>query len=263
MKIPLHRSRQAFTLIELLVVISIVSLLVAILLPALQKARQATRLTMSLSNLRQLTIGLHSYSNDFKSSLPWGRDYQGAGETNKYWPGFLYYSSYVTSKEVFKSPARADLSQEGWLSEQWQQYSGYGAHWSAMPRRLYTVNGWVFTASEVYFLTPIRLGNHAIYKEANFALLAEAWDATPSATLNRGLSGLNSIAADVKNSGKYNRLYTYNHAIPTAYLDAHATATPELDLGWLSTDAYNGDWTYTANGQHRASSPWYSHWFRY
>lgn len=58
--------KQAFTLIELLVVISIIALLIAILLPALQGARDAAKSVACLSNERQLGIANHIYANDAK-----------------------------------------------------------------------------------------------------------------------------------------------------------------------------------------------------
>jgi len=61
---------EGFTLIELLVVISIVALLIALLLPALQKARDATWNTRCLSNLRQLMLGLFTYTLDHQDFMP-------------------------------------------------------------------------------------------------------------------------------------------------------------------------------------------------
>lgn len=63
-------SATGFTLIELLVVISIVAILIAILLPALGNARDATRSVSCLSNQRQLGVMFNTYANDFEGIIP-------------------------------------------------------------------------------------------------------------------------------------------------------------------------------------------------
>jgi len=65
-----ERHRQAFTLVELLVVISIITLLVAILLPALSRAKEKAREVACLNNLKQLQICAKLYSMDNDGFLP-------------------------------------------------------------------------------------------------------------------------------------------------------------------------------------------------
>jgi prepilin-type N-terminal cleavage/methylation domain-containing protein/prepilin-type processing-associated H-X9-DG protein len=63
--------RSAFTLVELLVVIGIIAILVAILMPALRRAREQALNVTCMSNLRQIHLGFHFYASDFKQSFPW------------------------------------------------------------------------------------------------------------------------------------------------------------------------------------------------
>jgi prepilin-type N-terminal cleavage/methylation domain-containing protein len=66
---PIQR-HGGFTLIELIVVVSIIALLIALLLPALNKARYATRVVGCLSNMRQIGTGYLAYASDNRDAFP-------------------------------------------------------------------------------------------------------------------------------------------------------------------------------------------------
>ncbi len=84
--VPDAGCRRGFTLIELLVVVSIIALLVALLLPSLQKARRAAWQAVCASNQRQLVIAVSSYHTENRGHLNWGV----RPDVDVLWGGTLY-----------------------------------------------------------------------------------------------------------------------------------------------------------------------------
>ena len=83
MKIQIQRGRQSilsyqqeahgFTLVELLVVICIIGILLALLIPAVQSAQEASRRTACLNKLKQIGLAMHGYATDNGDAFPPGQ----------------------------------------------------------------------------------------------------------------------------------------------------------------------------------------------
>src|SRR5256885_584131 len=79
------RTRAAFTLIELLVIIAIITILAALLLPTLSRAKSAADAVVCKNNLRQISIGLHLYLNDFGAYVLFAETIREQNRANYEW----------------------------------------------------------------------------------------------------------------------------------------------------------------------------------
>jgi prepilin-type processing-associated H-X9-DG protein len=101
---PCRSSPTAFTLVELLVVIGIISLLIALLLPALNKAREAAKDVQCRSNLRQLLSACHLYAHDNHGWFPTrGLDDDFYG-TRAWFRGGVYGNRWTTNSSHANPP---------------------------------------------------------------------------------------------------------------------------------------------------------------
>ncbi len=155
----MYRSKRqpAFTLIELLVVISIISLLIAILLPSLSRVRKQAKGVLCQTHLRQLSHGWHMYADENRDVLLPGRfgnepggknnpaNWYDVGNGLKYRPRWVATMGKQVGVFAFNEPRTDDDRQDydsavyqcpqvsGWIDERNYAY-GYNHHFLGNPR---------------------------------------------------------------------------------------------------------------------------------
>ena len=117
-----HRtsSRKGFTLVELLVVIAIIGILIALLLPAVQAAREAARRTSCTNNLKQIVLAAHNYHDTLKKlpiSVGWNVDPSNGGWTRK--GAFTEKVPLLPFLEQTNAHDKIRFDGEGWTNRGW------------------------------------------------------------------------------------------------------------------------------------------------
>ena len=139
------KSQKSFTLIELLVVIAIIAILAAILLPALQSARERGRMAGCTSNMRQFGQAFQGYVDNTEYFIP----YMNVGPSRRrptsthYWTGYFYdYGFLPLNLFVCSSfhPTAADRPQTACDKNGNITYTGYGYSYSHMGSGRYVCN---------------------------------------------------------------------------------------------------------------------------
>ncbi len=97
---PRAVSRQGFTLVELLVVIAIIGILVALLLPAVQSAREAARKTQCMNNLKQIALGMHMHQDTHQTLPPGKVESEGGRVLNS---GFVLTLPYLELNAIYQN----------------------------------------------------------------------------------------------------------------------------------------------------------------
>ena len=91
---------KKFTLIELLVVVAIIGILASMLLPSLGQARKKAKESLSISNLKQIYMGVIMYTTDSDETVPSPTNFT----TNKHWPYYIYAA--MTGKSLGPTAAK-------------------------------------------------------------------------------------------------------------------------------------------------------------
>ncbi|MHC4131352.1 MAG: type II secretion system protein [Planctomycetota bacterium] len=222
--------RKAFSLIELLVVISVISLLMGLLVPALSKAREQSRGIFCLNSLRQMVMAANNYINendgyyplagfvdysDLSKSYEW--DYFKTfenGQVKEIEPGYLWH--WQTNMEIQQCP-----SYDGSANSPGDPYTGYNYNTSYIGGYMSRVSEILHGANSSKAVAVLRPSECAVFGDGEFEMGANKFMRSPQA---------GKLDKDFSDAYRYAGTQGYRHSRATnvGYCDGSARAVRDL-----------------------------------
>lgn len=146
------RPRRGFTLVELLVVIAIIGILVALLLPAVQAAREAGRRMACANNLKQIGLANHNYHDTYKTFPPASANYGNNFESRESWGWHVFILPYLEQQPLYDQLTINDRTLEQILR------NGVNGSIADAERLLQTkIDGYICPSDDNFHVVPVEL----------------------------------------------------------------------------------------------------------